>query len=247
MEDLPLGRIAALVSEFAVKDLPLGRTLMIYCIYVVICIKNIFNWRMCLLQGDSGGPLVVDGEQVGVVSWGRRCGDPKYPGIYTEVAAYIDWISKNAAVWQCNMYCNTFMVILSKHVFLFHFNKFNNLLITIDEAKTEALSDVIVLVIAELILQRFRPFTYLTTHSPAIPLLYLRHSSFSNPSVASPTSQFILQPLFRFSYVTSSSLNSPGEPPMLHCMTSFKIAAMTVVSGSWPGMTVVPTLNSMDG
>ena len=32
MEDLPLGRIAALVPEFAEKDLPLGRTLMI--IYV---------------------------------------------------------------------------------------------------------------------------------------------------------------------------------------------------------------------
>ena len=29
MEDLPLGRIAALVPEFVVKDLPLGRTLMI--------------------------------------------------------------------------------------------------------------------------------------------------------------------------------------------------------------------------
>ena len=28
MEDLPLGRIAALVPEFAVKDLSLGRTLM---------------------------------------------------------------------------------------------------------------------------------------------------------------------------------------------------------------------------
>ena len=28
MEDLPLGRIAALVLEFAVMDLPLGRTLM---------------------------------------------------------------------------------------------------------------------------------------------------------------------------------------------------------------------------
>ena len=28
MEDLPLGRIAALMPEFAVKDLPLGRTLM---------------------------------------------------------------------------------------------------------------------------------------------------------------------------------------------------------------------------
>ena len=28
MEDLPLGRIAAFVPEFAVKDLPSGRTLM---------------------------------------------------------------------------------------------------------------------------------------------------------------------------------------------------------------------------
>ena len=28
MEDMSLGRIAALVPEFAVKDLPLGRTLM---------------------------------------------------------------------------------------------------------------------------------------------------------------------------------------------------------------------------
>ena len=54
-------------------------------------------------------------------------------------------------------------------------------------------------------------FTYITAHSPTLPSLYLCHSSFSNPSIASPTSQLILQP---FSYVTSSSLNSPGEPPM---------------------------------
>ena len=67
---------------------------------------------------------------------------------------------------------------------------------------------------AELILQPFRHFTDVTTHSPTLPSFYLRHSSLSNPSVASPTSQFILQPFFRFSYVTSSSLNSPGEPPM---------------------------------
>ena len=32
MEDLPLGRIVALVPEFAVKDLPLGRTLMMMSI-----------------------------------------------------------------------------------------------------------------------------------------------------------------------------------------------------------------------
>ena len=34
MEDLPLGRIAALVPEFAVKDLPLGRTLMMIIYYI---------------------------------------------------------------------------------------------------------------------------------------------------------------------------------------------------------------------
>ena len=41
MEDLPLGRIPALVPEFAVKDLPLGRTLMTIYIYIYICIINI--------------------------------------------------------------------------------------------------------------------------------------------------------------------------------------------------------------
>ena len=42
---------------------------------------------------------------------------------------------------------------------------------------------------SQLILQPFRRFTYVTTHSPTLPLLHLRHSSFSNPSFASPTSQ----------------------------------------------------------
>ena len=37
----------------------------------------------------------------------------------------------------------------------------------------------------------------------------------SNPSVALSTSQLIVQPFFRFSYVTGSSRMSPGELPML--------------------------------
>ena len=68
---------------------------------------------------------------------------------------------------------------------------------------------------AELILQPFRHFAYVTAHSPTLPSLYLRHSSFSSPSVASPTSQPIQQPFFRFSYVTDSPLTSPGEPPFV--------------------------------
>ena len=67
---------------------------------------------------------------------------------------------------------------------------------------------------SQLILQPFHPFTYITAHSPTLPLLHLRHSSFSNPSNVLPTTQLILQPFFRFSYVTGSSLTLPREPPM---------------------------------
>ena len=42
---------------------------------------------------------------------------------------------------------------------------------------------------SQLILQRFRRFTYVTAHSPTLPSIHLRHSSFTNPSIASPTPQ----------------------------------------------------------
>ena len=42
---------------------------------------------------------------------------------------------------------------------------------------------------SKLILQPFRRFTYDTAHSLTLPLLHLRHSSFSNPSFAYPTSK----------------------------------------------------------
>ena len=42
-------------------------------------------------------------------------------------------------------------------------------------------------------------------HSPNLTLLHLRHSSFSNPSTALPTSQFILQPIRCFTYITVHS------------------------------------------
>ena len=45
-------------------------------------------------------------------------------------------------------------------------------------------------------------------HSPKFPSLHLRHSSFSNPSVALPTSQLILQSFRCFTYVTGTSPTS---------------------------------------
>ena len=68
---------------------------------------------------------------------------------------------------------------------------------------------------SQLILQTL-PLLHVRHNSFSNPSVALptRHSSFYNPSVAPPSSQFILQPFLRFSYVASSSLNSPDEPPM---------------------------------
>ncbi|CAG7720419.1 unnamed protein product, partial [Allacma fusca] len=48
-------------------------------------------------QGDSGGPLFtkVGGSyfQLGIVSWGIGCGE--YPGVYSRVDNYVDWIDRN--------------------------------------------------------------------------------------------------------------------------------------------------------
>ncbi|XP_063868852.1 uncharacterized protein LOC135104952 isoform X2 [Scylla paramamosain] len=50
-------------------------------------------------QGDSGGPLLlfVSGRwvQIGLVSFGNRCAEPGYPGVYTRIAHFMPWIVQN--------------------------------------------------------------------------------------------------------------------------------------------------------
>ncbi len=52
-------------------------------------------------QGDSGGPVAVRNVEdtewllIGITSWGLGCAQDGYPGVYTKVSNYINWIRSN--------------------------------------------------------------------------------------------------------------------------------------------------------
>ncbi|XP_037386182.1 granzyme A-like [Talpa occidentalis] len=68
----------------------------------MICAGNIKGGKDSC-DGDSGSPLICNNSLTGITSFGRKgkCGDPRFPGIYTRLAKkHINWIKKtmNGAV-----------------------------------------------------------------------------------------------------------------------------------------------------
>ena len=63
-----------------------------------LCAGNLTIGGVDSCSGDSGGPLVCDAGGfigyvlTGVVSFAVRCGEPNFPGIYSRVTHYIEWI-----------------------------------------------------------------------------------------------------------------------------------------------------------
>ena len=50
-------------------------------------------------NGDSGGPFAIDGRLAGIIAWGvKDCGNPNFPGVYTNIPYYRKWIRKHANV-----------------------------------------------------------------------------------------------------------------------------------------------------
>lgn len=42
--------------------------------------------------GDSGGPMMVNGVVIGITSWGLGCARSGYPGVFTRVPYFREWI-----------------------------------------------------------------------------------------------------------------------------------------------------------
>lgn len=61
-------------------------------------------------QGDSGGPLFAEIKNnlflVGITSWGNGCALDKYPGIYTRVVRYSNWIYRITKIKPYNFWGN---------------------------------------------------------------------------------------------------------------------------------------------
>ncbi len=70
---------------------------------------NVTIYFFANLQGDSGGPLTALHPSstesssprcavIGVVSYGVRCADEDFPGVYARVTHFVEWIRRETAV-----------------------------------------------------------------------------------------------------------------------------------------------------
>uniref|UniRef100_A0A182TN45 Peptidase S1 domain-containing protein n=1 Tax=Anopheles melas TaxID=34690 RepID=A0A182TN45_9DIPT len=86
-----------------------------------MCAQGQENRDAC--QGDSGGPLMNEAIStrdrfvlLGLVSFGpRTCGVSNFPGVYTRISAYIDWILANV-MRECILLrnCNSLLTLIRK-------------------------------------------------------------------------------------------------------------------------------------
>lgn len=96
---IPLIASVSLIDNDRCSELySAAKTFTFYIDQSTICAGSQEGHDACL--GDSGGPLMCQSSEddrwklVGIVSVGNECGMKDFPGIYTRVTYYRDWISR---------------------------------------------------------------------------------------------------------------------------------------------------------
>ncbi|XP_078509282.1 transmembrane protease serine 9-like [Lissotriton helveticus] len=84
--------------EVPIVDQQVCNSLYGNILYDMVCAGNLEGGKDSC-QGDSGGPMVCKFGSTwllaGIVSWGEGCARPNYPGVYTRVSVYEDWIRQH--------------------------------------------------------------------------------------------------------------------------------------------------------
>lgn len=84
-------------NKFVTLKVPLSHFLLqvIQVILKAFCFRELF----CIAFRVTGGPLLVNNVQVGIVSWSvKPCGVPPFPGVFTDVSRYVDWIENKTGI-----------------------------------------------------------------------------------------------------------------------------------------------------
>ena len=95
-----------MIYNFALEMTKAKMLVQVILVYLIVLSENI-SWKSLFTKqniwqkkifflGDSGGPYIVkkSGRNflIGIVSFGRGCARPEFPGVYTRVQKYIGWI-----------------------------------------------------------------------------------------------------------------------------------------------------------
>lgn len=65
--------------------------------HTMLCATDL---RKDACAGDSGGPLFNGLTQYGIISWGEGCGNTDFPGVYTRLSTYTEWIQESICLYS---------------------------------------------------------------------------------------------------------------------------------------------------